>query len=228
MGYEESACLVFFGIRYLGGAEFDDDAEPRALRAKAHGLSVWSGRRYPPADPAEPGYFLLVGDRLTDVGYDGRCEESVPASKLRKAIQSVPAQLRKAGFTRRPDLWVQCRFDGAADWSHCWYTAIFGVRWVHSEDADWEADPRVLAGRKGGLAGWSLRCRRGVDDYDDVVNEDNLWVLVGDRLALVGDGKEDSAHISAADLLKRMEATQERLQRAGLRTTPALSGALRY
>ncbi len=221
MDYKENACLVFFGIRYLRNAEFDDDKDPRAIRAKARGLSIWSGQRYPPVNPGKPGYFLLIGERLTDVGFDGFCEDSVSASKLRKMIKSVPTQLRKAGFTRRPDLWVQCRFDGTADWSHCWYTAIFGVRWVHSRDADWEADPRVLAARKRGLEDWSLRCRQGVDDHDEV-DEDNLWVLIGKRLALVGDGKEDSARVSAADLLKRMEATQTRLKRAGLRTKPAL------
>src|SRR5262249_1207942 len=155
---------VFFGIRYMADAEIDEDNDPRALEAKAQGLDVWSGRRYPPVGPEEPGYFLLIGDRLTDVGFDGRCEDSVSVAKLRQVIASVPERLRKAGITTRPSLWVQCRFDGSRDWSPCWYTAFFGVRWVHSEDCNWETDPRVLTARKHGLDDWSLRCRQGVDD----------------------------------------------------------------
>jgi hypothetical protein len=221
MGYKESACLIFFGIRYLRRAEFDDAKDPRIMRAKAHGLSAWSGRRYPPVDPGKLSHFLLIGDRLTDVGYDGRCEDSVAVARLQKAIQSVPTQLHKAGFTRRPQLWVQCRFDGRSDWSHCWYTVFFGVRWTHAEDSDWETDPRMLEARKRRLQGWSLRCRQGVDDSDDL-DEDNLWVIVGKRLALVGDGKEDSAHVSAENLRKHLEETPPRLRQAGLRDKPAL------
>jgi len=222
MDYQESACLVFFGIRYLANAEFDEDKDPRARIATAQKLDVWSGQRYPPVDSGDPGYFLLVGERLADVGYDGVCEQSVSVSELRKAITSVPKQLRKAGLTEKPNLWVQCRFAGSADWSHCWYTAFFGLRWVHSEDSEWEDDPRVLAAQKRKLNDWSLRCRRGVEDYDDDIDEDNLWVLVGKRLALVGDGKKDSARISAATLLKHLEATTTRLKQAGLRAKPAL------
>lgn len=112
MDYEiaPSACFVLFGIRYLTAGKVDDD-DPRIVNARKHGLSVWSGRRYPPPEPGEPAYFLLIGKYFSRVGYDGSCEISVPLRGLRQAMKTTTKKLAEAGFTEAPELWLQCKYD---------------------------------------------------------------------------------------------------------------------
>jgi hypothetical protein len=106
-----SACLVFFGIRFLSVEPVDTKSDPRAQAAEQHGLSAWAGRRYPPVEPAQPAYYLLIGKWLRSVGYDGSCERSVPITDLRQAATATAKKLAQAGFTEAPELWIQCKFD---------------------------------------------------------------------------------------------------------------------
>ncbi|MCI0701064.1 MAG: hypothetical protein L0241_08270 [Planctomycetia bacterium] len=105
-----SACLVFFGVRYLSAERADEETDPRAKAAEAHDLFVWSGKRYPPNDPAEP-YFLLIGECINHVAFDGSCEDSAELGELPEVIRSTTAKLAQAGFTETPELWVQCKYD---------------------------------------------------------------------------------------------------------------------
>src|SRR5262245_31951627 len=95
---QPSACVVFFGRRFLSDTKVDAKNDPRALAARAHGLDTWSGVRYPPVGPSQPAHFLLVGDRLRIVGFDSRCEESFALKDLGKVMKLVTRQLRQAGF----------------------------------------------------------------------------------------------------------------------------------
>lgn len=108
---EPSVCLVFFGVRYLSADEIDDETDPRAQAAKAHDLDTWSGRRYPPTDADERPYFLLVGEKIGQVGYDGSCEASAGLSRLTEKVRTATARLGAAGLTGAPALWVQCAYD---------------------------------------------------------------------------------------------------------------------
>lgn len=113
MSYEikPSACLVFFGLRYLSGGEIDEATDPRAKAAEGHDLCVWWGRRYPPTAAGELPFFLLVGDLVCRVGYDGSCEDAAELPELQELVESTTARLLQAGFTDPPELWVQCKFD---------------------------------------------------------------------------------------------------------------------
>lgn len=106
-----SACVVFFGVRYLTEQKVDKKADALAQAAEKHGLDVAVGRRYPPPEKAEPSHFLLIGTELHEVGFDGSCERSAKRGEVRKAMQATATKLAKAGITDTPALWIQCKFD---------------------------------------------------------------------------------------------------------------------
>jgi hypothetical protein len=106
-----SACLVYFGIRFLSAKYIDDDTDQRVKKAKAHGLSTWAGRRYPPTAAGKRPHFLLVGAYVCSAAFDGSCEASKELARLQQLVKSTIAKLLRAGFTQAPELWIQCRYD---------------------------------------------------------------------------------------------------------------------
>lgn len=103
---------------------------------------------------------------------------------------------------------------------NCWYTVFVGLRFLVPHEEYDETDPRVLAAKAHGLDVWGVQPRATAEDPD--VDETNLAVLIGRRLALIGDGGDDAARVPAAELLKVMAETRELLRRAGLTEEPAL------
>ena len=102
---------------------------------------------------------------------------------------------------------------------NCWYTVFFGARFVVEEYHE-EKDPRSTLAKEQGLDTWVVRPR--ATWLDDEVDESKLIVLIGTRLALIGDGGADAQHIPADELSSVIDETREKLKRAGIKQRPAL------
>jgi hypothetical protein len=104
---------------------------------------------------------------------------------------------------------------------NCWYTVFVAARFVITEDEyDQDEDPRVIEAKAQGLDVWMVRPRATAEDPD--VDEDSRIQLIGKRLALIGDGGPDSAHIPPEKLLEVIAETRKLLRRAGIKEKPAL------
>jgi len=103
---------------------------------------------------------------------------------------------------------------------NCWYTVYVAVRFLEKEDYDEEQDPRAVAAHDAGLETYAVRPR--ATWLDDDVDESKLIVLFGTKLALIGDGGEDATCVSAEELARAFEETQEKLRRAGIDQAPAI------
>src|SRR5688500_14914320 len=103
---------------------------------------------------------------------------------------------------------------------NCWYTVFIAARFLEEEDYDADEDPRVAAAGEHGLDTWTVRPRATA--YDQDVDESKRVLLIGKRLALLGDGGPDSAHVPADELARLIEDTRQRLRLAGIRQRPKL------
>jgi hypothetical protein len=103
---------------------------------------------------------------------------------------------------------------------NCWYTVYVGARYLVDEDYDATADPRVAAAEAQDLEWCTIPPRSTADDQD--VDESKRILLFGKRLALIGDGGDDAAHLPAEELFPMIEETRRRLLRAGIKQQPKL------
>src|SRR5262245_39298141 len=108
---------------------------------------------------------------------------------------------------------------GVGGIGNCWYTVFVAARFLEDE-FDEDTDPRAVAAREQGLETWAIRPR--ATWLDDEVDESKVIVLIGKRLALIGDGHDDVAQVSADELSKLIDQTRERLKLAGIKQRPAL------
>ncbi|MCI0701065.1 MAG: hypothetical protein L0241_08275, partial [Planctomycetia bacterium] len=90
---------------------------------------------------------------------------------------------------------------------NCWYTVFIAARFLIDQEEydDEDTDPHVLAANKHGLEVWGVRPRRTA--YDQEVDESKWVLLIGKKLALIGDGGDDSVHIPPDELLKHIQET---------------------
>lgn len=103
---------------------------------------------------------------------------------------------------------------------NCWYTLFIAARFLEAEDYDSDEDPRAAAAKECGLDAWVVQPRATA--YDQDVDESKRIVLFGKRLALIGDGGADAAHVPAEDLIRIIDDTRRRLRKAGIREQPRL------
>jgi hypothetical protein len=103
---------------------------------------------------------------------------------------------------------------------NCWYTMYIAAHFLEDEDFAPDEDPRVAAAEEHDLDWYIVQPRSTVDDHD--VDESKRILLIGTRLALIGDGGEDAAHLPGEELLQVIEETGQRLRLAGIEQWPKL------
>lgn len=103
---------------------------------------------------------------------------------------------------------------------NCWYTVYVAVRFLENEDYDEGQDPRAVAAHEAGLETYAVRPR--ATWLDDDVDESKLIVLIGTRLALIGDGGPDAERVPADALCRAIDETRKKLKQAGIDQVPAL------
>lgn len=104
---------------------------------------------------------------------------------------------------------------------NCWYSVYVAVRFlVPREEYDERTDPRTRAAKKHKLDVWSVRPRGTAEDPD--VDESQVVLLFGKKLALIGDGGADAARVPAKRLAELIKETRARLRRAGFDEEPEI------
>src|SRR4051794_40942623 len=101
---------------------------------------------------------------------------------------------------------------------NCRYTVFIAAHFLVEEDYDGDEDPRNAAAEKHHLDWYTVRPRRTWLDED--VDESKRILLIGKRLALLGDGGADAARLSPEELFHQFEETSRRLRLAGIEQEP--------
>ncbi|TWT99770.1 hypothetical protein Pla108_07130 [Botrimarina colliarenosi] len=103
------ATMVFFGVRFATTEEESDalsnETDPRMLAAINHQLDHWWGSYS--QDPINEQEFLFVGKKIVRIGYEHEFELVLALNELRVLAEDAVVKLRAAGFSDKPQLYVQ-------------------------------------------------------------------------------------------------------------------------
>ena len=102
------ATMVFFGVRFAISEDESErlDRKDRRIRSAVdHKLDHWWGNFA--VDHNTEQMFLYIGKKLVRIGYEDDFELSLALDELRVLAEDCEAKLKAAGFSDKPQLYVQ-------------------------------------------------------------------------------------------------------------------------